>query len=126
MKIKFLLLFLNFISFTSDPLEEIATAIRSGNSKNISSYFIENIDLKINEKEGVYSKQQAEMILKDFFVKHSAKNFTIVHKSVTKNASQYVIGKLETAQGKFRIYLLLKTNGNDTLIQQFRIEDDNE
>jgi hypothetical protein len=126
MKIKFLLLFLNFAFFTSDPLEDIANAIRSGNSKNISSYFIENIDLKINEKEGVYSKQQAEMILKDFFVKHAAKSFAVIHKSITKNASQYVIGKLETAQGKFRIYLLLKSNGNEMLIQQFRIEDDNE
>lgn len=112
--------------FAADVIDDIAAAIRSGNPKNISKYFIENIDLKVIEQEDVYSKQQAEMILKDFFSKHLVKSFTVAHKSDVKNGSQYVIGNLETNNGKFRTYFLIKNNGGITLIQQFRIETENE
>lgn len=124
-----LLLFLITIAsfaFKLDVIDDIATAIRSGNPKNISKFFIENIDLKVIEQEDVYSKQQAEMILKDFFTKHAVKSYTVAHKSQPKAGSQYVIGSLETANGKFRTYFLIKTVGTQTLIQQFRIETENE
>lgn len=114
------------LSFRIDVIDDIATAIRSGNPKNISKFFIDNIDLKVIDKEDVYSKQQAEMILKDFFGKHAVKSYTVAHKSEPKNGSQYVIGTLETANGKFRTYFLIKTTGTQTLIQQFRIETENE
>lgn len=123
-----LILFLAFTTavFAADIIDDIASAIRSGNPKNISKYFIENIDLKVIEQEDVYSKQQAEMILKDFFSKHTVKAFAIAHKSEAKNGSQYVIGTLDTSNGKFRTYFLIKTTGASTLIQQFRIETANE
>lgn len=120
-----ILAFLSF-AFRIDVIDDIASSIRSGNPKNISKFFIENIDLKIIEKEDVYSKQQAEMILKDFFSKHPVKTFAVAHKSEPKNGSQYVIGTLETTNGKFRTYFLIKTAGSQTLIQQFRIETENE
>ncbi len=88
-------------AFTADVVDEMAVAIRSGNPKNISKYFIENIDLKVIEQEDVYSKQQAEMILKDFFTKHAVKSFNIAHRSTPKNGSQYIIGTLETSNGNF-------------------------
>ena len=113
-------------SFTVDVIDDIAGAIRTGNPKSISSYFIENVDLKVIDQEDVYSKQQAEMILKNFFTKHPVKTFSIAHKSVEKNGSQYIIGTLETANGKFRTYFLIKTTGGKTLIQQFKIENENE
>jgi len=114
------------VAYAADIIDDIAAAIRSGNPKNISKYFIENIDLKIIKQEDVYSKQQAEMILKDFFGKHVIKSFTVAHKSEPKNGSQYVIGTLETVNGKFRTYFLIKTAGGQTLIHQFRIESENE
>lgn len=130
MKIRsILLVFITSIisfAFTIDVIDDVATAIRSGNPKNISKYFIEHIDLKVIEQEDVYSKQQAEMILKDFFSKHPVKSFTIAHKSAPKGGSQYIIGTLETTNGKFRVYFLIKTTGTETLIQQFRIETENE
>lgn len=129
MKTKAIILLLISVSafaFVPDIIDGISTAIRSGNPKNISKYFIENIDLKVIAQEDVYSKQQAEMILKDFFTKHPVKSYTVAHKSEPKAGSQYVIGTLETENGKFRVYFLIKTTGSETLIQQFRIETENE
>lgn len=120
------LISLSAFAFKIDVIDDIATAIRSGNPKNISKFFIDNIDLKVIEQEDVYSKQQAEMILKDFFTKHPVKSYTTAHKSQPKAGSQYVIGTLETLNGKFRTSFLIKTVGTLTLIQQFRIETENE
>ncbi|MDF2436122.1 MAG: hypothetical protein K0Q95_498 [Bacteroidota bacterium] len=116
---------LSSLAFKLDITDDVASAIRSGNPKNISRFFIENIDLKVIDQEDVYSKQQAEMILKDFFTKHPVKSFNVAHKSEPKNGSQYVIGTLETTNGKFRTYFLIKPSGAQTLIQQFRIETEN-
>ena len=129
MKNKILLLLLipiSMLAFTPDIIDGISAAIRSGNPKNISKYFIENIDLKVINQEDVYSKQQAEMILKDFFTKHPVKSYTVSHKSELKAGSQYILGVLETTNGKFRIYFLTKINGAETHIHQFRIETGNE
>jgi|GEM_PF-391928 len=104
----------------------ISTAISSGIPQNISKYFIENIDLKVIIQEDVYNKVQAEKVLKDFFDKHPVKTYTVANKIARENASLFVIGTLETTNGRFRIYLLIKTTGTKTLIQQFRIETENE
>ncbi|MGB3948599.1 MAG: DUF4783 domain-containing protein [Bacteroidia bacterium] len=116
------------VAFAADVIDGIATAIRSGNPANISKYFISNIDLKVISQEDVYSKPQAEMILRDFFAKHPVKSYTVAHKSEPKTTgSQYVVGTLETSNGKFKVYFLIKpAAGAEMLIHQFRIEVGNE
>lgn len=119
-------LFLLVPVFAATP-EEVANAIKTGDAGAISKYFSDNIDLKILDKEDVYSKAQAELIIKDFFSKHPLKSFTIIHKSALKGDSQYSIGSLDTYNGKFRVYFLLKKNLLfKTMVSQFRIEKENE
>lgn len=105
--------------------EAISLAFKAGNSKELAKFFNSNVELVILENEDVYSKTQAEMILRDFFDKHSPKNFVILHNG-GKNGSKYAIGDLKTAEGDFRVYFLLKKKDNDYLIHQLRIEKENE
>ncbi len=124
----YLLILLN--PFTADPYfdvsDEVIAAIKQGNSSSIARYFNEKIDLKILDQEDVYSKAQAEMILKDFFDKHKVKAFNTSHSSANKSSNQFVVGSLETANGKFRISFLIKKFDDKYLISQFRIEKENE
>lgn len=106
----------------ADVVDEIAAAIRSGNAKELSKYFSSNVELKVLDQENIYSKAQAEMILRDFFAKHSVKTFVVAHKSAPKNDSQFAIGNLEAATGKYRLHVFLKRSGDKFVIQQFRIE----
>ncbi|MBK7965276.1 MAG: DUF4783 domain-containing protein [Bacteroidetes bacterium] len=53
----------------NDILDEIAGSLRSGDAHSVSRYFGNTIDLTIITQEEVYSKVQAEQILKDFFLK---------------------------------------------------------
>lgn len=107
--------------------EGIYSALKVGNSKELAKYFNGNIELVILDKEGVYSKPQAELILKDFFAKNellSPNGFMKMHEG-GKESSKYIIGTLFTAKGRYRVYFLVKNINNSVAIHQLRIEDDN-
>ena len=80
-----ILFFLSFGVFAPEMNEDIASAFRSGEAKQVSKFFGTNIDLVLLDKEDVYSKSQAELILKEFFSKNKPKAFSIVHTGVSKN-----------------------------------------
>lgn len=103
--------------------DEIKTALETGNSKTLSNYFNQSIELVVLDNDNVYSKAQARQILDNFFQKYTPKKdgFSVVHKGGNKGA-QSVIGNLLTEQGNFRIYFLLKNNNGKEYIHQLRIE----
>ena len=103
---------------------EIIKSIRDGDAGRLSSYFNSSIQLVILEKGNVYSRSQATMIMKDFFKKHHVRSFSIIHQGGKANA-HYGIGLLKTDRQTFRIYLLIKPNGNKSYIHQLRIEKEN-
>jgi hypothetical protein len=127
---KLILLFLLCIGLTSvskaDISDDIAASIRSGNAAAISKYFASSVDLKVLDQENIYSKAQGELIIREFFAKHTVRNFSIAHKSALKNDSQFAIGTLETTNGKFRVNFVMKTIGGTSTITQFRIEHEDE
>lgn len=104
--------------------DEIIQSLKSGDSKTLSAYFNQNIEMAVLENDNVYSKAQAEQIVNNFFRNYSPENFTIVHQG-GKEGAQYVIGNLTTSSGKFRsfrVYFLLKKNSGKDYIHQLRIE----
>ena len=105
-----------------DGEQEITSAIGSGNWKKIASYFDTSIELNLPDNEGLYSKAQAELILKDFFTKNTAKSYTAKHGGESKDGAHFTIGTLSTSNGNFRTYFFLKKEGDKKLIKEFRIE----
>lgn len=107
----------------SDIFENISQLIRSSDSRQISNYFGNNVDLTIINAEEVYSKAQAEQILKDFFTKNPPKSFSIIHRGVSKEGSKYAIGNYITINGNsYRTYVYVKTVGGAEQIQEMRFE----
>ena len=72
-------------------LENIAAAISSGNSKELATYFDNTVEVKIANKEGAYSKSQAEAIIKDFFTKNPPTLSTKVIRVETMHITPLVI-----------------------------------
>jgi hypothetical protein len=112
-------------SVRSEIPEAIINAISTGNSATLAGYFNTSLEVAILDKEDFYSKQQAELIMKDFFTRNTPSSFTILHKG-GKEGSQYAIGKLVTSGGNFRVTLLVKVKENKSLIHQLRFEKDEE
>ncbi|MCC7302125.1 MAG: DUF4783 domain-containing protein [Bacteroidia bacterium] len=109
-----------------DISDDIAAAFRKGDAKGLAKYMGEQVDLVILEKEEVYSRSQAELILKDFFTKNLPKSFNVVHNGVSKNGSKFAIGKLVTGKGSFKVTWFIKKENNVFYIHQLRIEKEEE
>ena len=125
--ILFLLTFLSTlnISAQSGLTENILKTFKTGNSHDLATYFNTEIELTVKEVEDIYSKAQAEIIIKDFFSKNAPSGFKVLHKGIQENAS-YLIGILSTDGGSYRVYLFIKPVGEKQLIHQLRIETENE
>jgi len=104
--------------------QTLIEAFKAGNTADLTKFFNSSIELAILDQEDIYSKQQAELIIKDFFSKHMPTNFVILHKG-GKEGSQYAIGNLVTAKGNFRVTFLIKQHDNKPFIHQLRFEEGN-
>lgn len=101
---------------------DINLALKTADYKYLSSYFNSSVELNILDIEGLYSKVQAEIILKDFFQKNNPINFTSKYTGFSKDGSKYSIGNLETTTGNYKTYFFFKKIGEVMLIKEFRIE----
>jgi hypothetical protein len=118
-----MLVMLTSVVAKADVFSDIAAAIRSGNAKDVSRYFGTSIDLQTADKSGVYSKNQAEMVLKDFLQANAPRSFDIIHKGATEDKSaQYAIGSMVTANGTYRTYILVGNVSGQIVIQQLSFE----
>ena len=104
--------------------EKIALAIRAGNAKELSKYFSKNIDLNIPGSEGVFSKTQAELIMKDFFSKYKTLEFNTLHQGSSKDGAKYTIGNLKTDKGSFRLYFYMKKTADVYYIHEFSLSEE--
>jgi len=107
-----------------DIPQAMINALKTGNTAELSKFFNSSIELAILEQEAIYSKQQAELIVKDFFAKHVPTNFVILHKG-GKEGSQYAIGNLTTSTGNYRVTMLIKQRENKPYIHQLHFEEGN-
>lgn len=101
--------------------EEILLSLKTGNSKVLSDYFNENVELVVLDNDNVYSKAQAKQIVSNFFKSFTPESFSIIHQG-GKEGAKYVIGNLKTSHENFRVYFLLKQNKGKEYIHQLRIE----
>lgn len=111
------------VSAYYDIYSDIGNAIRSGDARAVARYFNATVDLTILQQEEVFSKAQAEQVLRDFFAKNTPRSFNLIHKGVSKEGAKYAIGTLVTAQGaQYRTYFYIRQSGTGEFIQELRFE----
>lgn len=117
----FWLLLTPFLIFSQIP-QQIIAGLKAGDSKIVAAHFYENIELVVVDRELVCSQAQGEQILKDFFLHYKPTDFKITHQG--GEDSSYAIGKMQTLNGNFRVYFLLKSKVGKAQIVQLRIDKD--
>ncbi len=109
----------------ADIVDDLALHFKTGNTKEIAKNFAPTVDLIIIDQEDVYSKVQAEQILKDFFAKNVPLRSSVVHRLSNNPNYRYGIISLHTRNQKFRVNItLMKKLPNTYLITELRIEQD--
>jgi hypothetical protein len=102
----------------------IIAAFQAGDGSKLADFISNNIELSVNGKNDIYSKNQAIGIISDFFKNNKAQSFKILHAS-TVNAVSFAIGELQTDKGNFRVTINLKKNGINVEILKLIIERSN-
>ena len=121
---KKLLLFIFIISlcsFSYISFTEVINAFKSGNSSEVAQYLDNSVEITLSHKSKSYSKNQASLVLRDFFNENPVKNFEVIHQSENES-SAYCIGTLITTNGSFRTTIYMKQAGSKQLIQELRFQ----
>lgn len=105
---------------TNLSLTELSIYFKTGSSKDLAKYFDQAVHLTINGQQGDYSKNQAEYILKDFFIKYPPNDFKVLHQGENRGPTLFFVGSYLTDSNQFRI--LIKGTNKDDLIKIFSLE----
>ena len=110
------------LSFTNSfTVDDVATAMRSGNISRLSNYLDNRVDITLPDRSDTYSKSQAEMIISDFFSNNEVQNFRIKHKGES-SGSEFCVGILQTRNGDFQTTFFMKQKGDRQLLQELRFQ----
>lgn len=109
-------------SFTLNlSIDEVVAGLKNGDAAQIARHFDNTVEITMPDKSNNYSKNQAEIVLKDFFTTNGVKGFEVLHKG-ENSGSQYCIGTLVTKNGSYRTTVFMKQKGDKQLLQEIRFE----
>jgi len=110
------------LAHSNDVIDDIASCIRSANTKELSKYFSSTVSMTLMNDEGIYSRVQAEIILRDFFSKNTPTNVKVAHRLDSNPNFRYVVLNLETSKDAYRVSYKLTHNDNSFQVTEFRVE----
>ncbi len=115
-------IFVPFVSFQDSKMQEkIISCFETGNSKILSNYFNQNVEMTVTGNKNIYSKAQAQQILAKFFSENKPENFKILTNTPEQDA-QNIIGLLSTKSSTFRVYIMFKKTNQKDYIHLLKIE----
>jgi len=111
------------LSISAQSIDQVAAAVKSANVEMISSYFDEDLEVCIHEVEDIFDKTIAKNTLSSFYASHKPVSFKKIHEGSSKSKdSSYFIGRLNTSDGDFRVYVYCVNYSGNYKIQEFRID----
>jgi len=104
------------------PMEDMVNAIKNNRVEDMVKYFDNIVPITINNTQAIYSKNQAEVVLKDFFEKNVPKDFLIMDNGSPNSSSKFIIGNLVTPGGaRYNVYILMKLKNSDYMLQEIKM-----
>ena len=106
----------------ADVFVPIAKYMETGDSERLSAWFADNLQLDILGTVNNCTRNQAKLIMKNFFANHTPKSFKIVHKS-WKSPMTYAVANLDAGGSRYRVIIYVKSLSDRNEIHQIRIEE---
>jgi len=123
-----LLITCTFVFFTAEaqynrtPLEDMVNAIKNNRVTDMAKYFDNFVPVTINNNQAIYSHNQAEVVLRDFFDKNVPKDFNTQDNGSPDNTSKFLIGSFDALNGsKFNVYILMKMKDGNYILQDLKL-----
>ena len=102
-------------------IDDVINALRSGNAAQLSRFVENNIELSLPAKTDNYSRQQAVVILQDFFSNNGVKDFDVKHKG-DNGGNKFCIGTLMTKSGNYRTTFFLTERNGKQYLKEIRFQ----
>ncbi len=104
------------------PMEDMVNAIKNDRVADMVKYFDVFVPITINNAQQIYSHNQAQIVLQDFFDKNNSKDFLVMDNGSPDNNSKFLIGTFTEPNGtKYTVYILMKTKNGDYMLQEIRL-----
>jgi len=114
-------LFASFYS-SADVFDDLIKNLKEQNITAVSKLVNSNVELNLDGVDGMYSKSQADVILRNFFNANTPKSIVVQHRGSSAQGAKYIIAEMKTDKNNYRMYVFLKTNGTQNQLQELRIE----
>lgn len=108
-----------------DVIEDISSCLKEAKTKELSSHFSSTISLTLLNDDGVYSKVQAEIILREFLNRNAPEGIKTISKLDANPNFKYVVLQMTTSRGDFRVSYKLATEIDSFKMTELRIERSN-
>ena len=131
MRTKLILIFVSLLYSIStasaqqqDVIDTLAKFFNTADASKISTLFSSTLELDILAQENLYSKAQAELIMRDFLSKNKPLSVKIIHRLLSNPNYKLAVLSMATIKDKFRVSISLSSNDESFLVKQIRIEYD--
>ena len=105
-----------------DVFTPIGKYLQCGDYDKLSAWFADNLELDMMGAVNNCTRNQARLIMKNFFTHYTPKKFTVIHKS-GKVPMKYAVGSLNAGGERFRVILYVKTTSDAAShIEQLKVE----
>lgn len=101
-------------------IDSVISAINNNSSSDLAKFFESSISLNVNGQQGSYSKNQAEIVIRDFFKKNPSQGFSIVYSSETNPSLSSFIGDYLSEEGTFKVFI--KVSQQDSILRIYSLE----
>lgn len=105
---------------SQDVFTPIEKYIKAGDYEKLSAWFADNLELDVLGAINNCTRNQAKLIMKNFFTSYTPKKFSIIHKG-GKAPMKYAVGKLSAGGERFTIILYVKTSEKQSYIEQLKV-----
>ena len=113
------------MNFSSEvPYSSLEKAFKANQSADIVSLGKEMMVINILSNEGVYSSQQATLVLKNFFSKHPGNSFEYTFKGKQTSDGAFAIANYFSKSEKYRVTIHFKKINASYKIESLSIEKD--
>jgi hypothetical protein len=112
---------LSVLSMEAGDITKIVNIFTEGNAAGSAGNMDTEVDMAVPGTKQKGSATDAAAILTRFFETVKPTGFSVLHHA-DRNETGFVVGKLVTGTGEFRVNITYGTKDNKVLIQSIRIE----
>ncbi len=104
------------------PLEEIVYLLRNNKVEDVTRFFDNFVPVSINNNASNYSRNQAGLVVKDFFDKNPIRELNVMDSGTPSPNTRSMIATFSTTTGKYTLYMLIKQKDtNNYVIKEIKI-----